>query len=757
MSKDRLMHSGESSDPASGQNPNDGSIMFNTRSENSQPLAAENNNNQQLRIGNDDTANLYKSEEHRQVYQNTSQSFNEQRDAYAEQAMNAPVQAYDYQAVNNAGDETAAELRRYHSAIDYIHDPVKNTDFSNSIFTSSDYELANATGNYLQKDSEKYKQKLDKTEGKLQHAKGKVNHLETHRLEYRNSYKIWKHKLVLEKDEDAASDYAGSWHTKGLFHKDVIHKEQTTRIVGRLKFRSEKIALTAGKHRRRVRKAEYKYDRRTFLLRKSVSNVKGSIKESASGSEFQEDEIAAEMNRKLKRIGKELQRGAAYSLKKDYRKLKHELDGYGRLQFQKSRLNSLQAQKKLLSYQSGIDLQKRKAEEAARQGLIRESNKRKIRKEMVQSYKRESGSFLTRMRNQHNMKKTVKKEQKMIRKQVKTIVKALIGALSVILVFLFLVVFFTCLLLDILGESSSNTVSQNDYSDMTGVTAYFREKEADLAEYIKPENLEEIIKEDVQDEYPNIYEFEYNMAEISFDSNTLVAYLSARYNEFDLDMVKDDLDEIFEQYYTLSWEVEEEYRNIPGEGNRLVQICYVTLEKADFYELLKSRIEDPAKQNQMDSFYLSGNGQQVYGPVMDVDWRNKISSNFGWRIHPITGVRTFHDGVDIAVPTGTALYSAVEGTVTVSKYSDSAGNMITVRKDSGWEITFMHMDSRAISVGDKVEQGQYVGTSGNTGNSTGPHLHIQVHDPEGNEINPVFIIPYSTLEASESFNTGGND
>lgn len=185
--------------------------------------------------------------------------------------------------------------------------------------------------------------------------------------------------------------------------------------------------------------------------------------------------------------------------------------------------------------------------------------------------------------------------------------------------------------------------------------------------------------------------------------------------------------------------------------NTLVQVCYVTLKKENFYELLQNRIEDWAKQNQMDSFYLAGNGQQVYGPVMNVDWRKKISSNYGWRVHPITGVKTFHDGVDIAVPVGTALYSAVKGTVVDSHYSDSAGHMVIVENDSGYRITFMHMDSRSVSVGERIEQGQLVGYSGNTGNSTGPHLHIWVHDENDQPVNPVFIIPFSTIEASETY------
>lgn len=120
----------------------------------------------------------------------------------------------------------------------------------------------------------------------------------------------------------------------------------------------------------------------------------------------------------------------------------------------------------------------------------------------------------------------------------------------------------------------------------------------------------------------------------------------------------------------------------------------------------------------MQIYYLSGNGQQVYYPVMEEDWRHKISSNYGWRVHPISKEKKFHDGVDIAVPTGTGIYSPVSGTVTRSYYSDSGGNMITIQTETGWNITFMHMDSRSVSAGQHIEQGQYMGASGNTGNST---------------------------------------
>lgn len=755
MSRDRLTHSGSSQNL---RKKTEGGSQGQIRIESSPPPMQPASQNQQLRSGvlllAADETNHYRSEEHRHVYQNQSQSFNEQRTAYTEQALNEynspvpdPVPSikapYDYQSFSPP-EESSPDYRRY------ITGGGANAG-ADSIFASSDLDLANATGDYLPKDSEKFGKMIDRLDQKASKTAEKIGRIEAKDLEYRNSYKPWKHRLIMD-SERGRRIQREKWNSREGKAFDRIHVEKTRRIAGRLKFQSEKIALTGRKHNREVRRQERKSTRGKMLRRQ----LYGDLRNAASGSEFGEDELPAEMRRRAKHAA-----GAyGFYLKRKYRKLKHELDGYNRLKFQKARLDALKAQRERLNYKSGIDLQRRKAEEAARQGLIREKQKRKVKKELVQNYKREQGNFITRTRNQHKLKKTVTKEKQAAKKRVKTMISS-ISALVVFLILGILIIFtFMTVFLNMGGESVANTVSQNDYYDMTEVTAYFRDKEAELEEYIQPENLEPVILE----EYPEIFEFIYDMDEISFDANTLVAYLSAKYNEFDLEMVKADLDEIFEQYYTLEWEVKEEYRLLPdysqapdpdtGEypmANTLVQICYVTLKKEDFYELLQGRIEDAAKQNQMDGFYLAGNGQQIYGPVMNVDWRNKISSNYGWRVHPITGKRTFHDGVDIAVPVGTALYSAVKGTVTRSFYSDSGGNMITIENESGWRITFMHMDSRTVSAGQRIEQGQLAGYSGNTGNSTGPHLHIQIHDADDQPVNPVFIIPFSTAEASETY------
>lgn len=761
MSNNKLTHSGSSQSlkrnsenkalkaPETGKELglSDTAMLLQTQGNNSQLQEAPGDNNQQLRENAGGSQQLksgleeqaYKSEEHRHVYQNTSQSFNDQRDKYAEQAFNQPppVQNYDYQASIPQEQENSS-YQRY----------TQRHDAADSIFAASDLELANATENYLARDSDYFKGKLDELDQKAGRTAGKIKDIETNDLQYRSN--LWKRRLIMDKKSRFLKE-AESRHKKSLSGKDVIQREDKIQ-AGRLQFRSEKTAVSEKKHNREVRSSEGRADRRGFYARRLIRDFKDNI----SGSSFAEDEISVEIKRKMRRLAA----GARISIRHNVRKLKHTMDGYSRLRYQNAHLNALNAKRELLQYRSGINLQKRKAAEAYRQGLLREKQKRKIKKEMVQSYKREYGNFFNRINNQRKLKKTVKKEKRMRKHRIKTAIGAAasLALMLVMVVFILFSLFFMLIMTG--GESIVLTTSQNDYYDMTEVTAYFRSKEAELEEYIKPENLEPVILE----EYPEIFEFVYDMDEISFDANTLVAYLSAKYNEFDLDMVKTDLDEIFELYYTLEWEVKEEYRLVadttrppdPDTGeypivNKLVQICYVTLKKTDFYELLKSRIDDAAKQGQMNGFYLSGNGQQVYGPVMKEDWRNKISSNYGWRVHPITGVKTFHDGVDIAIPTGTPLYSAVKGTVVKSYYSSSGGNMVIVQNDTGWQVTFMHMDSRTVKEGDVIEQGQLVGYSGNTGNSTGPHLHIMVHDAEDKPINPVFIIPFSTIEASETY------
>lgn len=114
-----------------------------------------------------------------------------------------------------------------------------------------------------------------------------------------------------------------------------------------------------------------------------------------------------------------------------------------------------------------------------------------------------------------------------------------------------------------------------------------------------------------------------------------------------------------------------------------------------------------------------------------------ITSPYGWRIHPITGVSKFHKGIDIATPSGTGIYSLKSGTVMYTGYdANGYGNYVMV--DHGDIISlYAHNSSVVVSTGQKVEAGKLICYSGNTGGSTGPHLHFEVRlAGSGETINP---------------------
>ena len=106
----------------------------------------------------------------------------------------------------------------------------------------------------------------------------------------------------------------------------------------------------------------------------------------------------------------------------------------------------------------------------------------------------------------------------------------------------------------------------------------------------------------------------------------------------------------------------------------------------------------------------------------------RLSSQFGYRIHPITGVAHSHTGIDIPASGGTPILAAKSGQVVTSAYHYSYGNYVVIDHGNGNSTLYAHMSSRAVSEGQMVTQGQVIGYVGTTGSSTGNHLHFEVRD-----------------------------
>ncbi len=101
----------------------------------------------------------------------------------------------------------------------------------------------------------------------------------------------------------------------------------------------------------------------------------------------------------------------------------------------------------------------------------------------------------------------------------------------------------------------------------------------------------------------------------------------------------------------------------------------------------------------------------------------RISSPFGSRIHPVTGNRQNHSGVDLSVPSGTNVFTPASGTVSRVWTDNTCGRGIVINHSGGYQTVYCHLSQQLVSAGDNVGAGCRIGLSGNTGRSTGPHLH----------------------------------
>jgi len=107
-----------------------------------------------------------------------------------------------------------------------------------------------------------------------------------------------------------------------------------------------------------------------------------------------------------------------------------------------------------------------------------------------------------------------------------------------------------------------------------------------------------------------------------------------------------------------------------------------------------------------------------------------ITSPFGWRIHPVLGTRHHHNGIDIDVPIGTTVRAAAPGNVYFVGDDEGYGTMLVLRHADGYLTIYGHLSTVLVSKGQFVEVGQPIAESGNTGLSTGPHLHFEIRNGE---------------------------
>ena len=166
-------------------------------------------------------------------------------------------------------------------------------------------------------------------------------------------------------------------------------------------------------------------------------------------------------------------------------------------------------------------------------------------------------------------------------------------------------------------------------------------------------------------------------------------------------------------------------------------------------------VEDLLDVNNLESTTLSA-GQNVFIPGAKLDnetlrrsmgevfswpitasWR--LTSRFGRRADPFTGVASNHSGIDMACPTGTPIKAAMSGSVVVAGYSNIYGNYVIVKHIDGYQTLYGHMSKITTKKGQYVAQGEQIGLVGSTGYSTGPHLHFSVYK-NGKLVDPLTVL-----------------
>ncbi|WP_372883193.1 M23 family metallopeptidase [Psychromonas sp.] len=129
----------------------------------------------------------------------------------------------------------------------------------------------------------------------------------------------------------------------------------------------------------------------------------------------------------------------------------------------------------------------------------------------------------------------------------------------------------------------------------------------------------------------------------------------------------------------------------------------------------------------------------------------RLSSRYGYRTHPITHKKRMHRGLDFAVNTGTPVYATADGVVEITRKSQTgSGNFMRIQHSFGFSSSFSHLQAFKVANGEFVEKGQLVAISGNTGISSGPHLHYEVRFI-GKPLNPITFVQWNNKNFESIF------
>lgn len=322
----------------------------------------------------------------------------------------------------------------------------------------------------------------------------------------------------------------------------------------------------------------------------------------------------------------------------------------------------------------------------------------------------------------------------------------LMAALLFLIVVLIFSLFSSC---SSMGTGGIGAIAASSYTaedqDINNAELVYTEWETDLQMQI----------DNAEADHPGYDEYRYHVGNIGHNPFELMGFLTASYQAFQYADVEAVLQELFAEQYSLEFveEVETrtrtETRTDPSTGEIYeVEVTYewrilnVNLTAKSFTDVIAARMN--AEQTQLFNVLMmtKGNRQYVSNVFGDTNWLPYVTSYYGYRVHPISGEKNYHKAVDIGMPQGTEILAGHDGVVTQAGEAGSYGLIVVLEgaMEDGRTLTtkYAHCSELLVSAGQEVKQGDVIAKVGSTGDSTGPHLHLEVL-VDGQYLNPLYF------------------
>ena len=287
------------------------------------------------------------------------------------------------------------------------------------------------------------------------------------------------------------------------------------------------------------------------------------------------------------------------------------------------------------------------------------------------------------------------------------------------------------------GTSTFAASYTADDQDINSAQLYYTEKETDLQYKINH----------IEEEYPGFQEYRYELGKIGHNAYELMAYLSAMYDFFTFAEITPVLDALFQKQYDLQLIEQTEIRE-DSDGNEYEwRILNVILTVTPMEQITIPEVTAADTKYKYDVYQQTYGNRQNYGNPFSFCWLSYVSSPYGYRLNPFTGEKELHNGIDIAVSAGTPIHAVHDGKVVLAGDAGDYGLCVVIEDERGYQSRYAHCQSLSVTAGQEIKKGEEIAAVGSTGNSTGPHLHLEV-SYQGQRLNPFYFVDngYETKE-----------